>query len=458
MLFHTWTFAAFLLIAWPVYLAVKATRLKSPWLLLVSYVFYGWWNPLYLLLIVFLTTVDYLVALGMARSARKTRWLLVSLASNLGLLGFFKYAGFVVNSLNDLLAWAGLHYAIPAPDVLLPVGISFYVFRSMSYVIDGYRGDVQPERHFIRYATYVSFFPQLVAGPIERAGHLLPQLRQPAKFSPDELAEGLSLFVVGLFKKIALADYLTLYVDKVYAAPGQFDSPALLLATFAFGWQIYFDFSGYTDMARGVARLFGVRLMLNFNNPYLATSLGDFWRRWHISLSTWFRDYLYIPLGGNRAGTFNTYRNIFLTMLMCGLWHGAAGTFVVWGLLHAGGQLLTRRLEASTFYKERVPPFAKRFWVFAFVTFAWVFFRAATFSDACLVVRRLLASPWSDPAFPLLAVGLICAVWGYQFVYESRFRSVLRTAPVRVGAVVAMVLYMLVFVSAGNQPFIYLKF
>ena len=458
MLFHTWTFVLFFLAVYPGYLALKGTRFRLHWLLLASYVFYGWWNPLYLLLILCSTTVDYLVVLRMARSDRKGRWLSVSVISNLGLLGFFKYGGFVTDSLNALLAWIGLSYAIPAPGVLLPVGISFYVFQSMSYTIDYYRGRIEKEPSFIRYATFVSFFPQLVAGPIERAGHLLPQLRQPAKVSGEDVAEGLSLFVVGLFKKIALADYLAIYVDRVYTAPGQFDSPALLLATFAFGWQIYFDFSGYTDMARGVARLFGVRLMLNFNNPYLATGLGDFWRRWHISLSTWFKDYLYIPLGGNRTGTFNTYRNMSLTMLICGLWHGAAWTFVVWGVLHASGRVLTRSLEASTFYRERVPEFAKRLWVFSFVTFAWIFFRAATFTDACLIVRRIFTAGWSDPAFPLLALGLICAVWIYQFVYESRFRCVLGTAPVRVGAVVAMILYMLVFVTAANQPFIYFQF
>ena len=325
MLFHTWIFLAFFLVVYPGYWLLKGTRLKLPWLLTASYVFYGWWNPVYLLLIAWATTVDYLSVLAMAKTAWKKPWLAISLVNNLGLLGFFKYGAFVVDNLNAVAQRLRIPYALSYPDVsflsdtvnaalsslklsytvpefnyLLPVGISFYVFQSMSYTIDFYRGQIERETSFIRYATFVSLFPQLVAGPIERAGNLLPQLRGVPQIKRQDISDGLSLFVVGLFKKIALADYLALYVDPVYASPGDYSSPTLLLATFAFAWQIYFDFSGYTDMARGIGRLLGIRLMLNFNNPYLATGLGDFWRRWHISLSTWFRDYVYIPLGGNR--------------------------------------------------------------------------------------------------------------------------------------------------------------
>src|SRR5213596_1208777 len=230
----------------------------------------------------------------------------------------------------------------------------------MSYTIDAYRGDIQTERSFVRFLTFVSFFPQLVAGPIERARNLLPQLQKEPQITREDVGDGLSLFLVGFFKKVALADYLALYVDNVYAAPGQFQAPALILATVAFGWQIYFDFSGYTDMARGIARLMGFHLMLNFNNPYTATGLGDFWNRWHISLSTWFKDYLYFPLGGSRGGTWRTYRNMFLTMVISGIWHGAAWTFVIWGALHALGVMITRELERSAFYRERVPKLLKQ--------------------------------------------------------------------------------------------------
>jgi D-alanyl-lipoteichoic acid acyltransferase DltB (MBOAT superfamily) len=282
-------------------------------------------------------------------------------------------------------------------------------------------------------------------------------------------------------------------VDKVYAVPAQHQATALVLATFAFAWQIYFDFSGYTDMARGIARMMGFRLMLNFNNPYLATSLGDFWSRWHISLSTWFKDYVYVPLGGNRRGEFRTYLNMFLTMVISGLWHGAAWTFVMWGLLHALGRVATRWLEATRFYRDRVPKVLKQASVFAFVTFTWIFFRARSFADAWTVVARIAAGIWqamafafdtflhtpfsvgglhnaravvirfivavcSDSGFPLLALGMVLAVWAYQFLYESRGRWVLQLAPVRVGLVILMILYMALACGAESQPFYYFQF
>ena len=458
MLFHTWTFVVFFLIFYPVYLSLKRTRFKLPWLLLASYVFYAWWNPLYLLLIAWATSADYLAVIGMSKTGWKKSWLALSIVNNLGLLGFFKYGQFVTDNVNAFLAWLRMPYEVASPGLLLPVGISFYVFRSMSYTIDYYRGNVEREPNFIRYATFVSLFPQLLMGPIDRARDLLPQLRSTPRITAQDVADGLSLFVVGLFKKVALADYLALYVDPVYAAPGEYEAPALLLATFAFAWQIYFDFSGYTDMARGIGRLMGIRLMLNFNNPYLATGLGDFWRRWHISLSTWFRDYVYIPLGGSRRGTFNTYRNMCLTMLISGLWHGAAWTFIIWGALHGLGYSLTRYLERTPFYRERVPRFAKQLFTFSFVTFAWIFFKAENFADAWLIVTRIFYFGLADPAFPLLALVLILSVWVYEFVYESRFKRAVSIAPVRIGLVVFMVLYLAVIGSSGAREFIYLQF
>ena len=458
MLFHTWTFALFFVIVYAVYLAVRRTRLRLPWLLCASYVFYGWWNPLYLVLILWSTTIDYLAVLAMSRSRRRTPWLVASLVNNLGLLGFFKYGAFVAETASASLGRLGVPYAVPSPGVLLPVGISFYVFQSMSYTIDFYRGRVAKEPNFIRYATFVSLFPQLVAGPIERARNLLPQLRRAPAISVRDAADGASLLVVGLFKKVALADCLALYVDKVYAAPGRFEAPALALATLAFAWQIYFDFSGYTDMARGIGRMLGIRLMLNFNNPYLATGLGDFWQRWHISLSTWFRDYVYIPLGGNRRGEVRTYVNMALTMIVSGLWHGAAWTFVLWGAVHALGRVATRRLEQSAFYRECVPTAVKRLWVFLFVTFAWIFFRAETFGDAWTILGRLVSWGVSDPAFPLLALGLIAGVWVYQWIFESRLRRVLELAPVRVAIIVGMALYLSLVATSGGRPFIYFQF
>jgi len=458
MLFHTWIFLVFFAVVYPIYLCVRHTRGKELFLLIASYTFYGWWNPLYLILIAWSTTIDFNAVRLMDRATRRKTCLALSIANNLLLLGFFKYAGFVSNNVNHLFAQIGFPYEIAAPGFLLPVGISFYIFQSMSYTIDFYRGKIDREKSFIRYACFVSLFPQLVAGPIERASNLLPQLRQNPKIKLDDVTDGLSLFVVGLFKKVALADYLALYVDQIYTTPERFAGPALMLATFAFAWQIYFDFSGYTDMARGVARMMGIRLMLNFNHPYLADSLGDFWNRWHISLSTWFKDYVYIPLGGNRKGNLNTYRNMFLTMVISGLWHGAAWTFVIWGLLHALGRCATRELEKTNFCRNRTPKFLKQLLIFIFVCFAWIFFRAANWDDACIIISRIFTSGWSDPRFPWVLLTLIFSVWIYQFACESRLKKITQLTPVRITLVIAMIIYLAVFASASNQPFIYFQF
>ena len=458
MYFHTWPFVLFFLIVYPTYLAVKGTRFRLPWLLTASYFFYACLNPLYLILIAYSTLLDYTVVAIMQKCGRRKVWLSISIVNNLALLSFFKYGGFVTENLNALLSSLGIPYAIPAPGIFLPVGLSFYIFQSMSYTIDYYRGNIERERSLIRYATFVSLFPRLLMGPIERARNLLPQLHKTPRVSKQDITDGLSLFIVGFFKKVALADYLALYVNNVYAAPEQFQSPALMLATFLFCWQIYFDFSGYTDMARGIARMMGFRLMLNFNNPYLATSLGDFWSRWHISLSSWFKDYVYIPLGGNRKGTFNTYKNMFLTMVISGLWHGAAWTFVIWGAMHALGRFLTRELERTSFYRDKVPKLAKQLFVFGFVTFTWIFFRAESISDVWIIITRIFSSGLANPYCPLLALTLIFSVWLYQFAYESRVKWFLEARAVRIGIVVLMVLYLAIFAPSSEQPFIYLQF
>lgn len=483
MLFHSWPFLAFFLVVYPMFLLVKGTPLRLPWLLLISYVFYGWLNPAYLILIAWSTLVDWLSVEAMARTSRKGPWLALSLSNSLGLLLFFKYAGFIVENINALAKAMGLSAALARPDgsflsdglnaalhaigltytapqfnYLLPVGLSFYLFQSMTYTIGYYRGQSQREPNLLRYAVFVSLFPQLLSGPIERASHLLPQLRTSPRITPHDAADGLSLFTVGLFKKLALADALALYVNPVYASPGKYGAAALLLATVAFSWQIYFDFSGYSDMARGVARMFGVRLMLNFNNPYLATGLGDFWNRWHISLSSWFKDYLYVPLGGNRRGEVRTRINIAITMLVSGLWHGAMWTFVLWGAIHATARIVTRDLERTAFYRDRVPRFVKQLLTFAIVTLAWVFFKARSVEDALLIVGRIFTAGWTDPAFPLLLAALVFSIWLYQFLYESRFRQLLQPSPVRIALVVGMVWYLATMVTSNNQSFIYFQF
>jgi D-alanyl-lipoteichoic acid acyltransferase DltB (MBOAT superfamily) len=482
MLFHTWVFFVFFLIVYPVYLLVRRNnRLMNIWLMIASYTFYGWWNPWYLLLLFGTSAIDYAMVLLMERSQRtRTFWLVISLVSNFGFLGFFKYSGFITENLNTFLAHLGLAARLPDPvaypnamlsllgvspdhfftSVILPIGISFHTFQSMSYTIDAYKGVIQTERSFVRFLTFVSFFPQLVAGPIERAHNLLPQLQRTPTITRQDITDGLSLFLVGFFKKVALADYLAMYVDPVYGNPGGFDSAALVLATVAFGWQIYFDLSGYTDMARGIALVMGFRMMLNFNNPYAATSLGDFWNRWHISLSTWFKDYLYFPLGGSRRGKVRTYVNMFITMIVSGIWHGASWTFVVWGGLHALGRCLTRELEQTDVYQRRIPRLAKQMAVFTFVTFTWIFFRAQSLSDAWTVISRIFTTGWSDPRFPLVMAALVLAVWLYQLLYTSGAlaRGWLSAQPVRIGLAAIMVVYLAIIAQPSTKQFIYFQF
>ena len=411
-----------------------------------------------------LSVLVFLMALGALFSSRRI-WLVISLVNNLALLLFFKYGGFAVENLNELLRWSHVSVRLPDPatlmpfgfDYLLPVGISFFTFQSLSYTIDFYLGKVHRERNLLRFATFVCFFPQLMAGPIERARNLLPQFVNFPEVRMQNFTDGASLFLVGLFKKLALANYLAFYVERVYDNPKGFDAPALILATVAFGWQIFFDFSGYTDMARGIAKVMGFQLILNFNNPYLATGLGEFWSRWHIGLSSWFRDYVYIPLGGNRGGGLATARNLLITFLISGIWHGANWTFVIWGILHGFGVILTRELERSALYREHVPRVLKQLAVFAFVSFTWVFFRADSLTDAWLILRRMVTTPWTDPQIPILMVALIAFVWAYQCLFESRWRPALKLPAVRVGMAVAMVLY-LCFCASGGGAFIYFQF
>ena len=482
MLFHEPVFLIFFLIVFPVYLLVrKNNRLMNGWLMIASYVFYGYWYWPYIILLFSTSAIDYLMVVLMERR-QKTRklWLVISLVSNFGLLGFFKYSTFFTSNINWV--FEHFHWALRLPDpvaypnavlgifgvskdhlfteVLLPIGISFHTFQSMSYTIDAYYGNIRTERSFVRFLTFVSFFPQLVAGPIERASNLLPQLQGTPEIKKEDITEGASLFLVGFFKKVALADYLSLYVDRVYSDPTAFDSGALVLSTVAFAWQIYFDFSGYTDMARGLAQIMGFRMMLNFNNPYVATGLGDFWSRWHISLSTWFKDYVYFPLGGNRKGKLITYRNMFLTMVISGIWHGAAWTYVVWGVLHAVGRCSTRELESTAWYQNRVPRYVKQVLVFAFVCLAWIFFRAKTMTDAMAVLKGIFTKHWGDPQFPVLMGVLLVAVWFYEefFARGAKTRRFLELEPARVGLAVVMVVWLAVVAAPSSASFIYFQF
>ena len=369
-------------------------RFRWTLLLAASWLFYFWWNPWTGFLLVGTTFVSWMCAKGIARTetaAVKRAWLALALAASLGCLGVFKYAGFFASV-------AGLELAL---RIILPVGISFYTFQTLSYVIDVYRGAVKTEEHFGYYALFVSFFPQLVAGPIERPENLLPQLRAERRFSTEYFAAGGWLLLEGYFKKIVIADGLAPFVDRVYGAPGEALGPEIVLATVLFGVQIYCDFSGYSDIARGAAKLLGIDLMENFRRPYGAKTVREFWRRWHISLTSWFTDYVYIPLGGSRKGLSRQMLNIMIVFLLSGLWHGAGWTFVLWGLIHGlyqMGSVLLERREKSAAKGNRARSVLCHVRTFALVSLPWIFFRAASVEDAVVLLSRSTVGWGSIPA------------------------------------------------------------
>lgn len=457
MLFHTWTFLCFFAAAFPLFRLIQSAKGKRLHIMICSFIFYGWWNPLYLLLISFVITLDFCSVYMMHKTGRRRTFLFLSITGNLTMLGFFKYANFIITNINTFFESAGIIYALPAADILLPVGISFYIFQSMSYTIDYYRGEVERETSIIQYAAYVSFFPQLVAGPIERASHLLPQMRNWPAAGGRDAAEGGYLFMRGVFKKIALADYFALYSDRIFANPAQYDSAELLLGALAFTWQIYFDFSGYTDMARGIAKSMGIDLMENFRLPYMAASIGEFWRRWHISLSSWFRDYVYKPLGGNRTGEFRTGTNIIITMLLSGLWHGAAWNFVLWGFIHGMLHLAGKKLSPLSII-GRTPLFIKRISVFIILIFTWIFFRAENANDAFIMIERIFTTPLSMPDFPAVMFILIILCYASEWLREYNIIRFTRSPFFKIAASVFMLIYLLFFASYGVQEFIYFQF
>lgn len=383
---------------------------QQRWKLLLagSYYFYMCWKPAYIILIVISTLIDYYCALKMGGSNDKKKkkcYLILSLCSNLGLLFTFKYLNFFGWTVKCFLGYSQAEAVTPILNVLLPVGISFYTFQTLSYTIDVYRGIRKPEKRLGIFALYVSFFPQLVAGPIERSTRLIPQFDKQVKFDYDCVVSGLKLMLWGMFKKVVIADNLAQFVEPVYSNPTAFTGPSFMIATVFFAFQIYCDFSGYSDIAIGSARVLGFDLMKNFNRPYFATSVTEFWRRWHISLSTWFRDYLYIPLGGNRVKPSRNYVNLFIVFLLCGLWHGANWTFVVWGVIHGLYLIferLTKKARASFVQKLSLEKKIGR-WLtvmkvsitFGLVCFAWIFFRAQNLSDAWYIVTHLLTG-WNE--------------------------------------------------------------
>ena len=370
---------------------------KFRWVLLLgsSYFFYMSWEPYYILLIAFSTCVDYFISHKIYREEskiKKWRLLILSLVVNLGLLFLFKYFNFFNESIAGLLDYVSIEYKPVVSSLLLPVGISFYTFQTLSYTIDVYRGTLKPETHFGKFALYVSFFPQLVAGPIERASNLLSQFSKiEQKLKYNNISHGFSQVILGLFKKVAVADSAAIYVDSIFSNYEFHSGITLVLATYLFAVQIYCDFSGYSDMAIGIARMMGFKLMDNFNLPYFSKSITEFWRRWHISLSSWLRDYLYITLGGNRKGLSRTYNNLMITMLLGGLWHGASWNYVIWGFLNGLYLAVERYFNYNKFdlNKNVGVKWLTSFIAFNLICLTWIFFRAQTFDQAFYIVSNI---------------------------------------------------------------------
>jgi D-alanyl-lipoteichoic acid acyltransferase DltB (MBOAT superfamily) len=472
MFFNSLEFALFLVACLAIYAAIPH-RAQNRFLLIASYLFYAAWDWRFLGLILTSTVVDYAVGRLLSRHSepRLRRALLVSsLCVNLGLLGVFKYAGFFVDSFMDLAAAFGFAPARPLVEIVLPVGISFYTFQTLSYTIDVYRRRIECTRNFFDFALFVSFFPQLVAGPIERASGLIPQITRPRRRTPEQFSSGCWLIFWGIFKKAVVADNLALLVDAVYGPEAAPVRAEVLFATLAFAIQIYCDFSGYTDVARGVARLLGFELMLNFRLPYFATSPSDFWRRWHISLSTWLRDYLYIPLGGNRRGAATTTRNLLITMLLGGLWHGARWNFVVWGAYH--GLLLVLQRAAQPALARIAPrdwPARAAWWsarvvvTFIAVCVGWMIFRVDSLTQLGQLLAVVVNEPgwghagdWWLPFSVLVGPLLGMQIWQ---LCSGKLEPLARAPlPVRVPVYVSLLVGLVLLGEDYGEPFIYFQF
>ena len=390
MLFNSIDFAIFLpLVFGAFWLLPNRSGWQNSTLLLASLVFYGWWDYRFLSLILFSTIVDFTIGQQIQRTnaqGKRKMLLGISLFTNLGLLGFFKYFNFFQNSFIQAFTFFGHDLEGFSLTIILPVGISFYTFQTLSYTIDVYRKEMTPVRKFIDFATFVTFFPQLVAGPIERAKKIIPQLQASRIFDYQQAKSGLHLIIFGLFRKIVIADNLGIYVDRIWQYPNAITPYMVVLASVFFSVQIYMDFSGYSRIARGVAQLFGIKLMVNFNYPYKSTSFSEFWSRWHISLSTWLRDYLYIPLGGNRRGSKRTLVNLCLVFTISGLWHGADWNFVLWGFMHF---LLLTSERFIKLPKTKMMHFLKWVNVLFMVNLTWILFRADTIANAWVFIRQL---------------------------------------------------------------------
>ncbi len=472
MLFNSYAFAIFLPLVLVGYYALSPRR-QNAWLLVASYVFYGWWDWRFLGLILLSTLVDFAAGLGIERSRRaaaRQAWLLLSLGVNLGALGFFKYFDFFADSFARLLATLGLQATTVTLDFVLPVGISFYTFQTMSYTIDVYRGNLRATRDPLTFGLFVAYFPQLVAGPIERATRLLPQLQSERRVTADHVSTGSVLILLGLFKKLVLADSVAGTVDAVFASPDTASSAVLLRGAYLFTIQIYCDFSGYSDIARGVSRLFGIELMENFQQPYFATNITEHWRRWHVSLSSWLRDYVYIPLGGSRLGHGRTVANLMTTMLLGGLWHGANWTFVIWGAIHGAYLALHRILLGGRRVPERMGVtgaggacmfLLKLLGTVHLIVLTFVFFRSPHVGDALRYLWGIVSLRGGDPFHwvnPLLLLFLLLLVDAPQYIWRSHTAVLRARWPVRGAYYAMLVLLLLIMGGHVGEPFIYFQF
>jgi len=469
MLFNSIAFLVFFPLVCVGYFAIPARhiRARNAWLLAASYYFYAHWEPLYALLLLACTLVTYFSGRAMARArtqgARKG-WLAACVVLNLLPLFFFKYYDFFAATLEQALQACGMGVRFPHLWLLLPVGISFYVFQAIGYAVDVYKGRVGAERSLLTFALFVSFFPQLVAGPIERSARMLPQYAQEHRLDYDNLMTGLRLMLWGFFLKLVLADRCGLYVDLIYHNLPYHNGGSYLVAAFFFSLQVYGDFAGYSLIAIGTARIMGFRLMENFRRPYLSCTLGEFWQRWHISLSTWFRDYVYIPLGGNRKGSVRCYVNLMVTFLLSALWHGASFTFLCWGAIHGVGVCLERALGLRHRQFKGIGRFFHWLVTLLVVVAAWVFFRAPTLHDAFAVFSGMVSRmglPHMEIAH-FLAIGAALFIWtckaladeyGWRIRLSSSSLSLWRHL-----FLILMVAYILLFGVLNGDQFIYFQF
>ncbi len=470
MLFNSYEYPFFLIILLTLYWSFgqKRIRLQNYLLLGASYIFYAWWDWRFLCLIWVITFANFVFGnkIVEAQSERQRRcFLYASIITSLGILGTFKYFNFFVDSW--ILAWKTLGYSWSESTavIILPVGISFYTFQALSYTIDIYRRQLQPTKNVSEFAIYIAFFPQLVAGPIVRAKSLLPQFAVPRKWSVLQMKEGLFQIMVGFIRKVIIADTIGQYVDVVYGNSGAHSSITLLVATILYGFQIYFDFAGYSDIAIGTAKLFGFRFKPNFNLPYFATGLSEFWRRWHISLSTWLRDYLYISLGGSRYGSLRTHSNLIVTMLLGGLWHGSNWTFVLWGGIHGVALSLERAFRGRRTWC--VPSPVCWALTFSVVNLGWVFFRSESIGQGIFIVKKFYAPDFNSifiPDINIFATALAGLLIGVSFDCLLKFRTTELEKiggqlpdPVFIGAIVLMFTSLVLFASSA-QNFIYFQF